>query len=184
MSGTPDSRIEAVRNRLNIIKQTVMRNDHFSPSTIAARDRENLLTVNWLKYLLESLTLTFSQLRSTKQLLGRAGQRFLLFGMLTHSKEGKLCLEDEDGFVELDFSQLVGTAPGQRVRNLKLHRTNPARACSQKDALLWWRVIIPKRRISWSLPSAIHHAKTEKRRDPYTATSTFLAKALPLLPKM
>ena len=29
--------------------------------------------------------------------------------MLTHSKEGKLCLEDEDGAVELDFSQLVRT---------------------------------------------------------------------------
>ena len=27
--------------------------------------------------------------------------------MLTHSKEGKLCLEDQDGLVELDFSQLV-----------------------------------------------------------------------------
>jgi hypothetical protein len=48
------------------------------------------------------------QLKSTKQLLGRAGERFLLFGMLIHSKEGKLCLEDLDGVVELDFSQLVG----------------------------------------------------------------------------
>jgi DNA polymerase epsilon subunit 2 len=47
-------------------------------------------------------------LKSTKQLLGRAGERFLLFGMLVHSKEGKLCLEDLDGVVELDFSQLVG----------------------------------------------------------------------------
>lgn len=27
--------------------------------------------------------------------------------MLIHSKEGKLCLEDLDGTVELDFSQLV-----------------------------------------------------------------------------
>lgn len=27
--------------------------------------------------------------------------------MLSHSKEGKLCLEDQDGAVELDFSQLV-----------------------------------------------------------------------------
>ena len=52
-----------------------------------------------------------SQLRSTKQLLGRAGDRFLLFGMLTHSKEGKLCLEDQDGAVELDFSQLVRKHP-------------------------------------------------------------------------
>jgi hypothetical protein len=31
----------------------------------------------------------------------------LLFGMLIHSKEWKLCLEDLDGTVELDFSQLV-----------------------------------------------------------------------------
>ena len=28
--------------------------------------------------------------------------------MLMHSKEGKLCLEDQDGFIELNFSQLVG----------------------------------------------------------------------------
>jgi hypothetical protein len=31
----------------------------------------------------------------------------LLFGMLAQSKEGKLCLEDQDGQVVLDFSQLV-----------------------------------------------------------------------------
>ncbi|KIP10726.1 hypothetical protein PHLGIDRAFT_22162 [Phlebiopsis gigantea 11061_1 CR5-6] len=95
MSGSAESRVAAIRNRLNVIKQTVLRNDHFSPSTITARDRERLLT-----------------LRSTKQLLGRAGQRFLLFGMLTHSKEGKLCLEDEDGAVALDFSQLDQPSEG------------------------------------------------------------------------
>lgn len=47
------------------------------------------------------------QLRSSKQLLGRAGDRFLLFGLLGYSKEGKLCLEDAEGKVDLDFSQLV-----------------------------------------------------------------------------
>lgn len=31
--------------------------------------------------------------------------------MLAHSKEGKLCLEDHEGSVQLDFSQLVGSAP-------------------------------------------------------------------------
>lgn len=46
-------------------------------------------------------------MRTTKQLLGRAGERFLLFGQLGYSKEGKLCLEDSDGRVELDLSQLV-----------------------------------------------------------------------------
>jgi len=47
------------------------------------------------------------QLKSTKQLLGRACERFLLLGMLAHNKEGKVCLEDSDGRVELDFSKLV-----------------------------------------------------------------------------
>ncbi|RDX55559.1 epsilon DNA polymerase [Lentinus brumalis] len=94
-SGSADSRITAMRNRLNVIKQCILRNDHFSPSTLPSKDRENLLT-----------------LRSTKQLLGRAGDRFLLFGMLAHSMEGKLCLEDQDGSVELDFSQLDQPSEG------------------------------------------------------------------------
>ncbi|KDQ64598.1 hypothetical protein JAAARDRAFT_145515 [Jaapia argillacea MUCL 33604] len=95
ISGTADSRVMAVRNRLQIIKQTVLRNEHFSPSTLPSRDREHLLA-----------------LKSTKQLLGRPGNRFLLFGMLTHNKEGKLCLEDQDGFVELDFSSLDQPSEG------------------------------------------------------------------------
>ncbi|KAH9844250.1 epsilon DNA polymerase [Rhodofomes roseus] len=95
ISGSADSQVMAMRNRLNVIRQTVLRNDHFSPSTLPSRDRERLLT-----------------LRSTKQLLGRAGERFLLFGMLSHNKEGKLCLEDQDGAVELDFSQLDQPSEG------------------------------------------------------------------------
>ncbi|KAJ7283546.1 DNA polymerase alpha/epsilon subunit B-domain-containing protein [Mycena rebaudengoi] len=89
MSGSAESRVFAVRDRLNIIKQCVLRNEHFAPSTLPSRDRERLVT-----------------LKSTKQLLGRAGERFLLLGMLSHSKEGKLCIEDSDGSVELDFSKL------------------------------------------------------------------------------
>ncbi|KAI0051026.1 DNA polymerase epsilon subunit B [Auriscalpium vulgare] len=93
--GSADSRVLSARDRLNIIKQTILRNEHFTPSTIPTRDREHLLTI-----------------RSTKQLLGRPGQRFLLFGMLAHSKEGKLCLEDQDGIVELDFSELDQPSEG------------------------------------------------------------------------
>ncbi|KAF7352703.1 DNA polymerase epsilon subunit [Mycena venus] len=89
MSGSAESRVFAMRDRLNIIKQCVLRNEHFAPSTLPSRDRERLVT-----------------LKSTKQLLGRAGERFLLLGMLAHSKEGKLCIEDADGSVELDFSKL------------------------------------------------------------------------------
>ncbi|KAK7056112.1 DNA polymerase alpha/epsilon subunit B-domain-containing protein [Favolaschia claudopus] len=89
MSGTPESQVFAMRNRFNIIRQCVLRNEHFAPSTLPSRDRERLVP-----------------LKSTKQLLGRAGERFLLLGMLAHSKEGKLCIEDADGSVELDFSKL------------------------------------------------------------------------------
>ncbi|KAF7301757.1 DNA polymerase epsilon subunit [Mycena indigotica] len=89
MSASADSRVLAMRDRLNIIKQSVLRNEHFAPSTLPSRDRERLVT-----------------LRSTKQLLGRSGERFLLLGMLAHNKEGKLCIEDADGSVELDYSKL------------------------------------------------------------------------------
>ncbi|KAJ7908253.1 DNA polymerase alpha/epsilon subunit B-domain-containing protein [Mycena leptocephala] len=89
MSGSAESRVFAIRDRLNVIKQCVLRNEHFAPSTLPSRDRERLVT-----------------LKSTKQLLGRAGDRFLLLGMLAHNKEGKLCIEDADGSVELDFSRL------------------------------------------------------------------------------
>lgn len=40
-------------------------------------------------------------------MLGRPGERFLLLGMLVYNKEGKLCLEDADGSVQLDLSKLV-----------------------------------------------------------------------------
>ncbi|KIJ70051.1 hypothetical protein HYDPIDRAFT_104735 [Hydnomerulius pinastri MD-312] len=89
ISGTAESRIISARNRLHVIKQSILRNEHFSPSTLPSRDREHLVT-----------------LKSTKQLLGRAGERFLLLGMLAHNMEGKLCLEDTDGSVELDLSKL------------------------------------------------------------------------------
>ena len=45
LTGSADSRVNAMRNRYNIIKQVILRNDHFSPSTIPSRDREHLLTV-------------------------------------------------------------------------------------------------------------------------------------------
>jgi DNA polymerase epsilon subunit 2 len=45
-SGTADARIMAARDRLHIIRQTVIRNEHFSPTTLPSKDREHLLTVS------------------------------------------------------------------------------------------------------------------------------------------
>lgn len=44
-AGSAETRVLALRNRLHIIKQSVLRNEHFAPSTIPSRDREHLVTV-------------------------------------------------------------------------------------------------------------------------------------------
>lgn len=44
-SGSAESRVHSVRDKLNIIKQCVLRNEHFAPSTLPSRDRERLVTV-------------------------------------------------------------------------------------------------------------------------------------------
>ncbi|KAG9015440.1 DNA-directed DNA polymerase epsilon, subunit B [Tulasnella sp. JGI-2019a] len=88
LGGAPAARAQFLRDRHNIIKQVVLRNENFSPPAIAGRDRDNYL-----------------KLTSTKNLLGRTGERFLLFGMLTHAQDGRLCLEDPEGKVILDISE-------------------------------------------------------------------------------
>lgn len=47
-SGSPETRVISLRDRLNIIKQCVLRNEHFAPSTLPSRDRERLVTVSQL----------------------------------------------------------------------------------------------------------------------------------------
>jgi DNA polymerase epsilon subunit 2 len=43
--GTAEARVTATRDRLNVIRQTILRNEHFTPSTVPTRDRKHLLTV-------------------------------------------------------------------------------------------------------------------------------------------
>ncbi|KAF8528943.1 epsilon DNA polymerase [Hysterangium stoloniferum] len=95
ISGSPESRVLAVRDRLNIIKQTILRNDNFSPRPFGGGNREKFL-----------------RLSSTKDLLGRAGVDFLLFGMLARDQQGQLCLEDLDGRVRLSQSSGAYTSEG------------------------------------------------------------------------
>ena len=54
-SGTPESRVGSIRDRLNIIRQCVLRNEHFAPSTLPSRDREKLVTVSFF-----ALTVTWN----------------------------------------------------------------------------------------------------------------------------
>jgi DNA polymerase epsilon subunit 2 len=45
IAGAPESRALFLRDRHNIIKQTVLRNENFSPPAFAGRDRTNYLKV-------------------------------------------------------------------------------------------------------------------------------------------
>ena len=46
LAGSPTSKAQFLRDRHNIIKQVVLRNENFSPPAIAGRDRENYLKVS------------------------------------------------------------------------------------------------------------------------------------------
>lgn len=97
----PLSKPLAIRNRLQALRALVLRNENFCPplpGSIRARSHDS-----WMK------------LTSTSNLLGRPNGRFLLFGVLTTTPDGRWCLEDEDGRVELDLSAAI---PGEGIFTL------------------------------------------------------------------
>lgn len=51
------------------------------------------------------------QLTSIKNLLGRQGNHFLIFGLLARMEDGAFYLEDLDDKVELDLSEAVRFCP-------------------------------------------------------------------------
>ena len=92
----------SIRARWSSTKTEGLPRQPFKRQRDAVRGLKSSTTIS------RTATQASKQLRSTKDLLGRTGGEFLLFGMITHSKEGKLCLEDLDGKVELDTTLLVG----------------------------------------------------------------------------
>ncbi|KAJ1773191.1 DNA-directed DNA polymerase epsilon, subunit B [Coemansia sp. RSA 1813] len=77
------------RQRYDLIKQRVMRNENFMPISFSDQEKDR-----------------FYKLSSIDSLQGRDGEHFLLFGMLSQLEEGKLFLEDKAGSIELDFSEM------------------------------------------------------------------------------
>ncbi|PWN52289.1 DNA polymerase epsilon, subunit B [Violaceomyces palustris] len=91
------SRPAYLRERLGILKNIVLRNENFLPPLAVGEGRRRD---------------AFMKLTSTKNLLGRQGQRFLLFGMLSTSHDGQYVLEDADGVVGLDLEEAI---PGEGI---------------------------------------------------------------------
>lgn len=75
------------------------------------------------------------KLSSTKDLLGRSGIDFLLFGMLARDEGGQLCLEDMDGRVRLSLTSEVGAVLRKYLAATEFIRHIRVKDSLQKDAL-------------------------------------------------
>ena len=162
VAGQPSSLSQLWLDRYNIIKQIILRNEFFSPpSTINSHshDRDNYMKIT-----------------STKNLLGRHGHRFMLFGMLSQTTDGRHALQDPDGVVVLDLTEAVGVRAytllfltqrrsQAKVSSLKAHSYSSMASTSLKQTSLCSRCTA----------SVTRHPRSARRRSLCTATSTFSA---------
>ncbi|SNX84492.1 related to DNA polymerase epsilon subunit B [Melanopsichium pennsylvanicum] len=100
---TAVTRSAFARQRYHILKSVILRNENFCPPLAIPSSSSNRHDTG---------EAGFMKLTSTKNLLGRQGSRFLLFGMLSTSSDGRYELEDADGTVGLDLQHAI---PGEGI---------------------------------------------------------------------
>ncbi|KAJ1981359.1 DNA-directed DNA polymerase epsilon, subunit B [Dimargaris xerosporica] len=84
-----DAKAQIYQDRYDLIRQRLMRNEHFVPSTFSADPSADVCRLD----VIESLQ-------------GREGESFMLFGMLSQLEEGVLSLEDKHKSIRLDLSEI------------------------------------------------------------------------------
>ncbi|KND04980.1 DNA polymerase epsilon noncatalytic subunit [Spizellomyces punctatus DAOM BR117] len=89
----PAAKAVAFRDRYDILKQRVLRNDAFRPSTFTR-------------------TGDHFEITSIKNLQGHKPGSYLLLGMLTTIEEGKYHLEDPDGLIEIHLNGKIDKGVG------------------------------------------------------------------------
>lgn len=95
---SPDAQSVHMRERYELLRSVVLRNEHFLPPlAVGPSSRERT---------------SFMKLTTTKNLLGRQGESCLLFGRLSTQADGSYALEDAEGTVELDLTHAI---PGEGV---------------------------------------------------------------------
>ncbi|KAJ2456067.1 DNA-directed DNA polymerase epsilon, subunit B [Coemansia sp. RSA 2336] len=83
------------RQRYDLLKQRIMRNEDFMPVSFSDHEKSR-----------------FHTLSTIDSLQGRDGEHFMLFGMLSQLEEGRLSLEDRAGSIELDLGEISSTSSG------------------------------------------------------------------------
>jgi DNA polymerase epsilon subunit 2 len=107
--GSAASKAHIFRDRYDLIKQRILRNDQFKPPVIY-RDEDGGDDV-YRSHQHPQQQPQFIQLTPIKNLLGYEGRTFYLFGMLAQLKQGEWYLEDPDADVRLDLSD-AAISPG------------------------------------------------------------------------
>lgn len=115
----PISRSLYLRHRYHLLRQVILRNKRFSsPEVTGVAAGENggegftkVQTAGSYKntQLHVDALPHHRQLTSIKDMSGRVGWRFLLFGILGKMQDDSYCLEDLDGRVKLDLSNAVSS---------------------------------------------------------------------------
>ncbi|KAJ2785467.1 DNA-directed DNA polymerase epsilon, subunit B [Coemansia javaensis] len=85
-----ESKAALFRQRYDLLKQRILRNENFMPVSFSDREKDRFYTLSTID-----------------SLQGRDGERFLLFGMLSQLEEGRLSLEDRAGSIELDLAEVA-----------------------------------------------------------------------------
>ncbi|OMJ28937.1 DNA polymerase epsilon subunit 2 [Smittium culicis] len=84
------AKIELFRQRYDIIRQRLQRNDTFLRETPSGNLWNGCMFID-----------------SISSLKGREDQDFVIFGMLSQIEEGVYCIEDKEGRIKLDLSEMV-----------------------------------------------------------------------------
>ncbi|RKP37233.1 DNA polymerase alpha/epsilon subunit B-domain-containing protein, partial [Dimargaris cristalligena] len=87
--GSADNKAEIFQDRYDLIRQRILRNEHFASSWSVAGDDDRIC-----------------RLDTVEALQGRDGESFMLFGMLSQLEEGALSLEDRYKSIKLDLSRI------------------------------------------------------------------------------
>ncbi len=85
-------------DRFHILKDRLMRNDHFQPRSFSSM---NSITGSFHPQM------ATQQITSIKNLLGRHGEHFVLFGLLSLSSAGLWQLQDDTDNIVLELSQCI-----------------------------------------------------------------------------